>query len=331
MQLWLLKLALFTRTRISFSDAIGCFRKEMGLDKNEERVSVLTVVPFVLGPLPRFVKLNACSGIPWTLTWSWIYIFCYVQTAITNMSSGGADVSPGGKIKPILKRVSTWLYVIAHITQTVLSIWLVKTALYTYSVLNIVGSIFSVLTCTCLILCFLTVIPGGCFHPLFTIFRASRNGHCDHREGTPWDIFPVFLGIVITYFLIRIVPMMDLSDIRDILLGMRPDPFTPFSIALWFISLIIWPLLGLALLSALSQRFGPSLDISSRRLSIIEPTLEEINPLERPEAAHPSKEAFFAALQLGFAFTILLLTLAYYWQFYDAEDTMKPSWVDVFG
>jgi hypothetical protein len=75
MQMWLLTLTLFSRPRLSFLEAVRCFRKETGLEKKKERLSVLTIVLFVLGPLPQFIKLNARAGIPWTLAWSWIFIF----------------------------------------------------------------------------------------------------------------------------------------------------------------------------------------------------------------------------------------------------------------
>ena len=69
MQMWLLTLMLFSRPRLSFLEAVRCFRKETGLEKKKERLSVLTIgrVLFVLGPLPQFIKLNARAGIPWTL------------------------------------------------------------------------------------------------------------------------------------------------------------------------------------------------------------------------------------------------------------------------
>jgi hypothetical protein len=67
MQMWLLTLTLFSRPRLSFLEAVRCLRKETGLERKEKRFSVLTIVLFVLGPLPQLIKLNACTGIPWTL------------------------------------------------------------------------------------------------------------------------------------------------------------------------------------------------------------------------------------------------------------------------
>jgi hypothetical protein len=150
MQLWLLTLMLFSRPRLSFLEAVRCFRKETDLEKKKERLGVLTIVLFVLGPLPQFIKLNARAGIPWALAWSWIFILCYFFTAIS-------IVCDRGEGHPLLRagttlsleprhysRESLKEYILACSAQLAFSVWLIRVLFYTHAMHKFLGTLISI-------------------------------------------------------------------------------------------------------------------------------------------------------------------------------------------
>lgn len=149
--MWLLTLMLFSRPRLSFLEAVRCFRKETGLEKKKERLGVLTIVLFVLGPLPQFIKLNARAGILWTLAWNWIFILCYFFTAISIVCDRGeghpllkAGMTLSLRTKALLKRISQRIYILAYSAQLAFSVWLIRVPFYTHAMHRFLGTLISI-------------------------------------------------------------------------------------------------------------------------------------------------------------------------------------------
>jgi len=329
MLLWPVKLTLFSSPKLSFLEAVRCFRKETGLEKKEERVSILTVVLFILGPLPQFVKLNACSGIRWTLTWSWIYMLCYVFTAMTigcgrengqdrNLLRSGTTLR--NETKEFLKKASRWTYILAHISQAILSIWLIKISLYTYNIHALASEIVAILL-------------WGVFNFVFLI--PIMLGIRTFVPGQPGGLLRRLSGLFLAFFALRSYAFVILSPYfdqsLDIILDLRPVPFTPWSIVVWLMTITILPFSGFGLLHALSVWIGPNLEISfrgshNRGSSSDAPIPPVIQSFRQPESSERLKdEALNAACQLLFAISFLVLALAYYWQLYDPSYTVKPG------
>jgi len=85
----------------------------------------------------------------------------------------------------------------------------------------------------------------------------------------------------------------------------------------------------LGVLGKLSMWMGPSLEVSIRDSHERELSAGALHQKDNPKKKEEQADA--AQFQLFFALAMLVLALAYYWQRYNPSDTMKPSWVDVFG
>jgi hypothetical protein len=336
MNLWLLKLTLFSHRKISFLEAVRCFRKEAGLEKKEERVSILTVVLFILGPLPQFIKLNACAGIPWTLAWTWIYMFCYVFTAVTIVFGRGNDqdyqllragTTLSKEAKEFLKNASNWIYIVAHLGQTAFSIWLIKRSLYTHAIQVLINGFFMV----CLIMCTVVAFPAICISIGLSRFIRRCLGY--REGGLLGGTICICCGASHLFVLGMSLGIPNAGDFIDVIKG-GPEPFTPWSTVLWFLAIIIWPVIGLLILNFVSARVGPNLEISLRHFPNHEAESRAAIPIDSEQserAKHISDQIWNATFQPFFAVAMLVFALAYYWQIYDPADTLKPGWVDVFG
>jgi hypothetical protein len=321
---WLLKLSVFSRTRIPFLEAVRYFQKDNDLDKKEERVSVLTVVLFILGPFPQFIKLNACSGIFWTLTWSWIYMLCYVVTAVTIMAGGAEEhdesvIRTGTRLrdetKELLATISEVILGAAWITQVIFTLWLIKTSLFTHAIHVFVARSFVI---SLFVFYFLLVIPGF----IYMVLKFCLLLCCCHWEVGMW--FDVIFGLGYVRFWYYVWRAHRDAVWQTFILDGTPDPFTVWSTLIWLLSLVIWPLVAYQLLYFLSGRMGSNLEISLRRIPDRETTTSS-EPKSGPD------QSTNAVIQLLFAIGMLGLGLGYYWQVYNPADTNKPGWVDVFG
>jgi hypothetical protein len=309
----------------------------MRLEIKEERVSVLTVVLFILGPFPQFVKLNACSGIPWTLAWSWIYMLCYIFTAgsiICGRDKQDYQLLRAGTTleedtKGFLKKATTCIYRLAHLVQIGFSIWLIATSLYTYAIHVLLDRTFSFLAAVwVMIVCPLAVLSfyilGG--------FILAFNG----RKVV--GLFGVTVGLILVAGFVSLWVFLDDRD-RPHFAEFEhagPGPFTWGSFALWLLVILIFSFVGFALLRFLLRRVGPNLEISLRRFANHESGLEVPIPVvEEPEQHDKVKQVHgqvsCATFELFFAAVMLIFALAYYCQVYDPARTTKPGWVDVFG
>jgi hypothetical protein len=101
------------------------------------------------------------------------------------------------------------------------------------------------------------------------------------------------------------------------------------SIILWALHIIMLPGLMLGVLGKLSMWMGPSLEVSIRDSHERELSAGASHQKDNPKKKEEQADA--AQFHLFFALAMLVLALAYYWQRYNPSDTMKPSWVDVFG
>lgn len=347
MMLWVLKLSIFSHRRLSFLEAMRCFRKETNMEKKEERISVLTVVLFVLGPLPQFIKLNACSGVPWTLTWSWIYMLCYTFSAISIVCDRGeneehpllrAGTALNNKTKAILKGITQWMYFLAYIVQLIFSIFLIRVSMYTYAVHKFVNRLFGIILWLYIALCF-SVGGGYCVIALFNFCGAAMSlEDADLLRGwRRWFAIFIFASLSATtiYWVFW----------RWKLMSPREPYFEPFSatstIAITIV-LIVGAGLGLGLLHSLSARIGPNFIISLNRFPHGRPAPGNPIPLDTQvtqvsRQTEPSRgeevggPILQASVHFLFAVSLLLLALSYYWQVYDPSGTVKPQWVSVFG
>jgi hypothetical protein len=301
---------------------VRCFRKETGLEKKEERVSILTIVLFILGPLPQFIKLNACSGIPWTLTWAWAQMLGYVFTALTIICGRGHDegyellragTTLHDETKRYLKNTSDWIYGVAHVAQAAFSIWLLHAALYTQAVQVLVGKVFSLLFLTWVFVLFpLAVVLLGTWL-LFNREPESRNEMFFRIFG---GLSCLILGVF--FSAVWIHTFVAEPATLAVFLEVRPDPFTVFSYIIWSVSIFAIAFLAFELFKYLSRQMGSNLEISLRHFP------------ERQQSSEKSSGRT-ATFQLCFAVAMLSFAVAYYWQKYDPSDTVKPGWVDVFG
>jgi hypothetical protein len=119
---------------------------------------------------------------------------------------------------------------------------------------------------------------------------------------------------------------------------LAPDPFTVKSNFLVTIFVILGAGGGYTLLLSLSELVGPNFEISLHRLpersSSPNPSISvAVQPPRSGDSSTKTVEGHIvsATNQFLFAITMLLLTLAYYWQVYDPSDAVKPGCVDVFG
>lgn len=318
-----------------------CFRKETGLEKKEERVSVLTVVLFILGPLPQFIKLNACSGIPWTLAWSWMHMLCYVVTAITIVCGRGsgqgyallrAGTTLHDDSKEQLKSASDYIYVAAHIAQAAFTFWLISATLYTNAIQVVIGRVISLIFATFAL----------AFIPMLYIFFAvmlatSVCGGCCGCKSTVYSLgVGSSLVLCACYLAWWIYLLFTEPETRSLVLGLGPNPFTVWSFLCWLVFLGIVAFIALGICMCLSGLMGPNLEISINRSPDGEPASEVSLPLvENEEQASNSKEVSDqlakAAFQMLLAMFLLLSALSYHSQKYDPSNTAKPEWVDVFG
>jgi hypothetical protein len=296
--------------------------------KKEERISVLTIVLFVLGPLPQFVKLNACSGIPWTLTWSWIYMLCYLSTAVAIIVGAKAkereEETTGTALtketKDFLKMATRRIYLLAHLTHAIFSIWLAGTSYATHS-MHIIST-----------LCFIGLIvvrtAVSIVSTTVTIGTSQvKQANLLRRLG---GVVLIVLGASFvggsTFFLFGTsIPMSLLKHtIEEISKASLSS-----SIILWALHIIMLPGLMLGVLGKLSMWMGPSLEVSIRDSHERELSAGASHQKDNPKKKEEQADA--AQFHLFFALAMLVLALAYYWQRYNPSDTMKPSWVDVFG
>jgi hypothetical protein len=131
---------------------VRCFCKGTGLEKKKERLSVPTIVLFVLGPLPQFINPNACTRIPWILAWNWIFILCYFFTAISIVCDRGEGhplLRAGTTLclrtkacpRESLKGYTIWLFFLA---QLAFSVWLIRMSFYTHAMHSFLGTLISI-------------------------------------------------------------------------------------------------------------------------------------------------------------------------------------------
>lgn len=303
----------------------------------EERVSILTVVLFILGPVPQFVKLNACSGIPWTLAWSWIYMLCYIFTAGSiicgrdkqdrQLLRAGTTLKEG--TKGFLKKATTGIYRLAHLVQIGFSIWLIATSLYTYAIHVLLDRTFSFLVAVWV------MIVGPIAVLIFYILGGFILAYNGRRVV---GLFGVTVGLIIVATFVYLWVSLDdrnrpnFAEFQDF----GPGPFTLGSFALWLLVILILSFVGFVLLRFLLRRVGPNLEISLRRFAIRESGLDAPIPVVgEPEQRNRVKQVHgqvsCTAFELFFAAAMLIFALAYYCQVYDPAHTTKPGWVDVFG
>jgi hypothetical protein len=346
MILWVLKLSIFSHRRLSFLEAVRCFRKETNMEKKKERISVLTVVLFVLGPLPQFIKLNACTGVPWTLTWSWIYMLCYTFSALSIVCDRGENEEPhllraGTALtienKASLKRISQRMYILAYTAQLILSLFLVKVSMYTYAVHKTVGTLFAIsvwlYTTFCIsvgLACFAIVVLNGC-----TVPRGVKNGDLP-RGWRRWFAISIFASFWAnnTYWIF----WWSLLSTQEPIF----EPFSVMSTIAVSIFLFLGAGIGFGLLALLSARIGPNFVISLHRFPHGPPAPDTSIPLgiqvtqtlKRAESSSEKEEEkpiLQASVHFMFAVHLLLLSLSYYWQIYEPSGTVKPQWVGMFG
>jgi hypothetical protein len=347
MILWVLKLSIFSHRRLSFLEAVRCFRKETNMEKKKERISVLTVVLFVLGPLPQFIKLNACTGVPWTLTWTWIYMLCYFFSALSIVCDRGENEEPhllraGTALnienKALLKRISQRMYILAYTAQLILSVFLVKVSMYTYAVHKFVSTLFGIILWSYLALC-LAAGLGYCAIGLLN-FCGAAISLVDADPPKGWR----------RWFAIFIFALLLATNIYWVFWWWKPllprkpyfEPFSATSTIAVTIVLVIGTCLGFGLLHWLSARIGPTFIISLQHFPHGRPAPDNPIPLDtqltrisrQTDSSSGEEEEdpiLRASVHFLFAVSVLLLALSYYWQVYDPSDTLKPQWVGVFG
>lgn len=332
MLLWLLRLTLFSRPRLSFLKAVQCFRKETGLEKKKERVSILTIVLFVLGPLPQFIKLNACSGIPWTLTWSWMYMLCYLFTTISivcdrggteghHLPRAGTTLSDDTKVS--LNKNAFWIYVLAYAAQLISSAWLARVFIDANILHKIAGKIYGTLVS----IYWALLIPAGAMGVIIGIHGCLKGcWGCMRRlhEGWGWLCFASLLTANI-YGLSHLSPStLDPSY-------WAPTPFSASSNALVCLFIYLVSVYGLYFLGYLTERFGPNYEISLHHLPNRRPAPGSPPLVTQPSADLVKDQSGNASYQFFFASTMLVFALVYYWRVYDPSDTVKPGWLDVLG
>jgi len=256
-------------------------------------------------------------------------MLCYVFTAMTigcgrengqdrNLLRSGTTLR--NETKEFLKKASRWTYILAHISQAILSIWLIKISLYTYNIHALASEIVAILL-------------WGVFNFVFLI--PIMLGIRTFVPGQPGGLLRRLSGLFLAFFALRSYAFVILSPYfdqsLDIILDLRPVPFTPWSIVVWLMTITILPFSGFGLLHALSVWIGPNLEISfrgshNRGSSSDAPIPPVIQSFRQPESSERLKdEALNAACQLLFAISFLVLALAYYWQLYDPSYTVKPG------
>lgn len=327
---WVFRLAVFSRTRLSFLEAVRCFTKETGLEKKHERISILTVVLFVLGPLIPFIKLNVCSGIPWTLTWSWIYMLCYIFTLVTIFCSRGtgpesgllrAGTTLGDEKNVLLKKTTNWIYFLAYIAQFVFFVWLTKTSLYTTTIQIFIFRMFTIpipvfITLLGPVLLFLTL------KPVVNDYRRRPAAPTLNRTHT---IARVLFAVAFTAGCVE--NLVDAPQLIPELLSREVGgPLFPI---FWLVALVVFIFGGITLLSSLLERTRPNQEISARNFPHSDAASVAAAALSDRKRLRDQIRT--TALQLLFALFMLTCSLAYYWQIYDPQTTLKPGWADVFG
>jgi hypothetical protein len=342
MQMWLLTLTLVSRPRLSFLEAVRCLRKETGLERKEKRFSVLTIVLFVLGPLPQFIKLNACTGIPWALVWSWIFILCYFLTAISIVCDRGeghpllrAGMTLSLRTRALLRRISQRIYILSYSAQLVFSVWLIRMSFYTHAMHRFLGTLISIVYFSIMFIS----LPGWSMALIFGALTVVQK--CYGFQGGVhgrWRLLFIFIFVSLL-----VANLYSMSPFRLSLLDpfQNQDGVVPFSVrAIVLLTTLIlgsaWG--GVLILLSLSETIGPNFEISLHTF----PNRDLVSGTSIPPTSKSSRRPdtwaktvndpiFLASLQLFFALTMLVLALAYYWQIYVSSDTVKPDWVDVFG
>ncbi len=317
------------------------------MEKKEERISVLTVVLFVLGPLPQFIKLNACTGVPWTLTWGWIYMLCYTFSAISIVCDRGeneehhllrAGTALNNETKAMLKRISQWMYVLAYIVQLIFSVFLVKVSMYTFAVQIFAQKLLGI----SLWLYIALGLSAGLEYCAIAFLNfcgvAISLDNADPPRGwRRWFVIFIFASLLAT-------------NIYWIFWWLKPsetqepsfEPFSAISIIKITMVLLFASCLGFCLLYSLSSRIGPNFIISFHRIPHVRPAPGNPIPLEtqltqisrQTDSSRGEEEVDpiqRASVHFLFAVSMLLLALSYYWQVYDPSGTLKPHWLGVFG
>lgn len=316
------------------------------MEKKEERISVLTVVLFVLGPLPQFIKLNACTGVPWTLTWSWIYMLCYTFSAISIVCDRGenehhpllrAGTALSNETKAMLKRITKRVYILAYIVQLIFSVFLIRVSMYTYAVHKFVSTLFGIILWLYMALCFSAGL-GYCAIALLNLCGAAINlVDADPPRGwRRWFAIFIFASLLATniywVFWLKLLPRREPYF----------EPFSATSTIAITIVLIIGACLGFGLLHSLSARIGPNFIISLHRFPhgrpapdnpiLLDTQLTQISRQTDSSRGEEEEDPILrASVHFLFAVSVLLLALSYYWQVYDPSGTLKPQWVGVFG
>jgi hypothetical protein len=347
MMLWVLKLSTFSHRRLSFLEAMRCFRKETSLEKKTERISVLTVVLFVLGPLPQFIKLNACNGVPWTLTWSWIYMLCYALRAISIVCDRGenedhhllrAGTALNNRTKAMLKRFSQRMYILAYIVQLIFSGYLVRVSMYTYAMHKIISILFAIFTISYIAFCFSVGLVGCAiaFLNCCGVVRGVENADLP-RGWRRWFVISIFASIWATNIYWLSWLWGPLSALEGYF-----GPFSVTSTIAISICLIFAAGICFGLLALLSTMIGSSFIISLHRfprgrlaphtsIPLDTQVTQTLRQAESSRKVEETKIIVLASLHFPFAVSLLLLALSYYWQVYDPSGTVKPKWVVVFG
>jgi hypothetical protein len=323
---WTLGLSVFSDARLSVIEALRCFRKETGLEKKNERVTILTMTLFLLGPLPQFIKLNACSGIPWTLVWAWTFMVCYLLYFVSiifgrnehNFRLIRAGTGITSKKLKSLQNFTTVIYVFAYLAQASLLLWLFGRLLYVESIHRVINLIWSVIIS--IIMYALSICFGG-----LCIF-GSLHAIWANPYITPIALMGVGFGGF--YVVGAILGMRSVG-----FLSFTPAVFSGWSGLLW----VIWFVLIIVVVLMLSVFiFGwtgleITMDWIGRKPVSDSNNDEETGTQEASTADLLSTDRASAAGQILFAILMLLFALCSYWRDYNPDMTFKPGWVDVFG